>query len=342
MAEFLKEERVKSKIEHPFFCVWVLVALLIFMHMSFTCIPRLKGRVTSSQKLVISLWLVFLVAILQTLLIEPDTQVDQAMHTFEGKLPDLVVFEDEEPVDALLRWGKIAAKEHLDENWTPIVRQPIYYEILDELCNQTESLTCTRTRAWEFLNMGAMAFTGNDYPIDYYNPEVDPSSRSECVSTILDGKANSCIYRAASQFCERLLPPPNNCARDIAQHIASQLETLDENRLDAKCAYQRFGLEMDAPGRELYVKAADIARKRGLNMSPFVRVDNGTLAPYDSWSKETAEAHAAIDTFHKIHDPECREWEDKPCKPYFNGAMCAKMDKGKLSDSCPYHCHILN
>jgi len=172
MAEFLKEERVKSKIEHPFFCVWVLVALLVIMHMSFTCIPRLKGRVTSSQKLVISLWLVFLVAILQTLLIEPDTQVDQAMHTFEGKLPDLVVFEDEEPVDALLRWGKIAAKEHLDENWTPIVRQPIYYEILDELCNQTETLTCTRTRAWEFLNMGAMAFTGNDYPIDYYNQKL--------------------------------------------------------------------------------------------------------------------------------------------------------------------------
>lgn len=184
MAEFLKEETVKSKIEHPFFCVWILVALLVGVHMSFTCVPRLKGRVKTSQKLVISLWLVFLVAILQTLLIEPDTQVDQAMHTFEGKLPDLVVIEDEEPVDALLRWGKIAAKEHLDENWTPIVREPIYYEILDELCNQTESLTCTRTRAWEFLNMGAMAFSGNDYPVDYYNPDVHPSARSECVSTL--------------------------------------------------------------------------------------------------------------------------------------------------------------
>ena len=83
---------------------------------------------------------------------------------------------------------------------------------------------------------------------------------------------------------------------------------------------------MDAPGRELYNKAAAEAVKRGVNMSPFARVDNGTVS-FDSWSKETAEAHTAIDTFAKIKDPEAREWNDKPCTPYFGGALCAKYDK---------------
>ena len=61
-------------------------------------------------------------------------------------------------------------------------------------------------------------------------------------------------------------------------------------------------------------------------MSPFRRVDNGTLA-FDTWSKETIEAHTAIDTFQKIKDSESREWNDKPCVPYFGGALCAKTDK---------------
>ena len=325
VAEFLKEDTVKSVVEHPLFCVYVLIVLiLVCVYLPFTCIPRFRGKLMSSQKAVMSLWLVFLVSILQTLLIEPDTQVDIAMHTYEGKLPDLVIFEDEEPVDALLKWGKLAAKDH-----HPIVREPIYWEILDELCNHTESLNCTRTRAWEFLNMGTMTYFGQEYPIDYYNPDVDPMARTECKPTT-DGddkiKVNSCMEKAATQFCERLLPPPNNCVRDIALHIASQLETIDQKRLDAKCSYKRLGIEMDAPGHELYKKAAQIARERSMNMSPFARVDNGTMA-FDAWSRETSEAHTVIDTFQKIHDPESREWNDKPCVPYFNGAMCAKTDK---------------
>eukprot|EP00970_Alexandrium_tamarense_P011802 scaffold2570_cov223-Alexandrium_tamarense.AAC.28 len=85
------------------------------------------------------------------------------------------------------------------------------------------------------------------------------------------------------------------------------MEMVDQKRLDAKCSYKRFGLEMDAPGRELYKKAASVVRSRGMNMSPFRRVDNGTVT-HDTWSRETAEAHAGIDTFTKIKDPEAREW----------------------------------
>ena len=37
------------------------------------------------------------------------------------------------------------------EDWQPVVRKPIYREILEELCHRTEGLTCTRRRAWKFL-----------------------------------------------------------------------------------------------------------------------------------------------------------------------------------------------
>ena len=56
--------------------------------------------------------------------------------------------------------------------------------------------------------------------------------------------------------------------------------------------------------------------------SSFLRIDNGTAA-FDTWSQETSEAHTAIDTFHEIHDPESREWSDKPCTPHFGGALCS-------------------
>ena len=318
MAGLLKEDSVKSLLEHPLFCVCVLFLLLISLHAA-VIISRLRDKVHPSQKVVVVAWLVLLVSALQAVLVEPDTDVDKAMHIYEGKLPDIAVLEDEEPVDALLKWGKLAAKDH-----HPIVREPIYVEILDELCRKTETLNCTRTRAWEFTNLGAMTYFGKEYPIDIYNPNVDPVARKECTPS-MDGKASTCIEEAARKFCERFNPPPDNCVRDITLHIADQLDSMERKRFDAKCSYKRLGLEMDAPGSELYKKAALLALDRGMNMSPFRRVDNGTVA-FTKWCRETGEAHTVIDTFQKIHDPFKREWNDKPCVPYFGGALCAKTD----------------
>lgn len=319
IVEFLKNETVTSIFEHPLCCVYILGILLLC-----TNIPR---RLKPHHKIAISLWLILVVSTLQSLMVEPDERVDKAMHVYEGKLPDLEILENEEPVDALLRWGKLAAKEHLDaKDYQSIVRQPIYLEILEELCGDQSktNLTCTRTRAHEFLSMGAMTFFGKEYPIEFYNPDVDPIARKTCTET-MDGKSNTCIDKSATQICERFQPPPANCVRDIALHIATQLETTDSKRFDEKCSYKRLSLEMDAPGRELYPKSAGAVRERMVNMSPFARVDNGTVA--HRWSRETSEAFTAIDTFQKIRDPESREWNDKPCTPYFNGAMCAKQDK---------------
>ena len=333
-------------VEHPLFCVLLLFALQILFfiviwffetvvpHQSEAPLSLVNGHekktfrsgrtltVHPSVKLFITVVIFLLVSILQAVLVEPDTSIDTAMHTFEGKLPDLLVLEGEEPVDALLKWGKEAAKHH-----HPIVRESIYWDLLEELCEQTESLICVRDRAWEYLDMGTISHMGNTFPIDFYNPHVDPVSRKECLPIrVGDKEFDSCVEKAAIDFCQYFVPSLNNCVRDIALHIASQLRIADERRFDTKCSYKRLGLEMDAPGRELYKKTALEVTKRGMNMSPFARVDNGTVK-FDSWSKETSFAHTAIDTFVKVKDPEAREWNDKPCTPYFGGALCAKYDK---------------
>ena len=59
------------------------------------------------------------------------------------------------------------------------------------------------------------------------------------------------MVESAGLFCSRLIPPPDNCVRDLTAHIASQVEAVDRKRLDGKDTYSRLGLEMDAPGKSL-------------------------------------------------------------------------------------------
>lgn len=134
-------------VEHPLFCVIVLLVLQVVLQLlALLTIVKKKLLPHLLQRIVVSIWLLVAVSVLQAVLVEPNADIDQAMHTYEGRLPDIVIYEDEEPVDVLLKWGKEASKEH-----HPIVREPIYWELLDELCNKTEGLTCSRMRAWEFL-----------------------------------------------------------------------------------------------------------------------------------------------------------------------------------------------
>lgn len=121
--------------------------------------------------------------------------------------------------------------------------------------------------------MGTMTYFGQEYPIDIYNPQVDPISRKACSHA--SDEPNPCIQTSAKQFCDRLYPSPTNCIEDLTKHISRQLEIVDGKRLDAKCSYERLGIEIDAPGWELYKKTASVARSRGMNVSPFRRVDNG-------------------------------------------------------------------
>jgi hypothetical protein len=84
---------------------------------------------------------------------------------------------------------------------------------------------------------------------------------------------------------------------------------------------------MDAPDNELYPKMVTIARSLGMNIPPFNKVGNGTASLYYDWDDHTTDAYAARDAYHKVRDVESREWNDKPCTPYFGGALCAKNDK---------------
>lgn len=250
------------------------------------------------------------------------------MHIHEGKLPDLIIYEGDEPVDAIMKWGKEASKIH-----HPIVREPIYWELLEQTCNKSGQFSCERKRAWEEIDMGSITQFGQKHDILHLNPEVDPNARHSCIS-VMDGKSNSCIQNTAIALCTRLIPQPERCVQDISLHISGQLDDYNDRRHHSKNAYIKMGLEMDSPTHELFEKTSNIARKHGLNVSPYKRVDNGTVV-YEKFDRNSDIAWSARDAFHKVKDPESREWNDKPCEPLFGGAMCAKTDKdGNMQIEC--------
>ena len=96
-----------------------------------------RHRLHIGYDLVIYFAIFIILSIIQTTLIEPKNEIDHAMHLFEGKLPDLVILEGQEPVDAVLLWGKAAAKDH-----HPIVREPIYWDVLDKVCAEIKHTQC--------------------------------------------------------------------------------------------------------------------------------------------------------------------------------------------------------
>ncbi len=272
------------------------------------------------HKLVLHTFSFLCVSVVHTKFVEPENEIDHAMHLYEGKLPDLKIYEGQEPVDALLLWGKAAAKDH-----HPIVREPIYFDILDKVCAEIKHVQCTRMRAWRHMDMGEMTVQGQGYKIDYFDPNVVPETRNQCEKSVTDDKG--CAERVAKQVCERILPVVTNCIRDLKKHIINQIDDWYSNkRLNSKDTYVKLGLEMDAPQAELYPALSRIVRSNGMNISPFRRVDNGT-AVYPKWDTHTNRAFTAKDAFDKVEDPESREWNDKPCTPYFGGALCAKTDK---------------
>lgn len=264
------------------------------------------------------IFVIFACSLFHVILIEPKDDIDQAMHLFEGKLPDLIVYEGDEPVDAVLRWGKIAAKDH-----HPIIREPIYWDMLEKICWET-NVPCTRKRAWESIDMGHITINQQSHFITFVDPIVDRTS-VKC-QPILDGKANKCLEQAARKLCSRLYPLPEGCMHDLTLHMVSQLDAYKEKRFDSKDTYVKLGISMDAPDEELFYKLGEVLRQRGMNLAPFSRIDNGTTT-FPKWDSHFSEAFAAIDAFYKVRDSESREWNDKPCTPYFGGALCAKTDK---------------
>ena len=321
VASFLKNDQVASMVEHPLFGAIVLYSALLFVKLSLLLIER-KRRLSAGVYPVAYLYTFILICIFVTKVIEPVDDIDLAVHLQEGLLPALHVLEGEEAADAVLKWGKEAAREH-----HPIVRQPIHWEILDKICVESQHVPCTRRRAWESVDMGAITLFGNHHGIEYWNPAVDPDfDKTSFCEPVYYGEADACLQHGAEDLCRRLHPQPAGCVRDITMHMANQLNEYDKGRFDSKDAYRKIGLVMDAPDRELFPAMSKVVLSKKVNLAPFSRLDNGT-ATYDSWDPRMMEAWAAVDAFAKVKDPETREWNDKPCTPLFGGALCAKHDK---------------
>ena len=270
----------------------------------------------------------------QALILEPFDAIDKAKHNLDGNLPELLVLEDEEPADAVMAWAKLASKDH-----HPLVREPVHWALIDEAC---QVVKCSRRRAWEALDMGMMTFHNQVYKIIHYNPRVDPLLRDYCKHLFYEQvefewyhkidnssiSVDTCHESTAKRVCGRLFPPPDNCVRNIAIHVAKEYAVFESKRLDSKSPYTKLELEMDATIEEIYDRYVDIARNlNGMNLCPFSRIDNGTHPIHDRWDIQTGRAFAALDAFKKLEDPETREFTDKPCTPYFNGALCGKHDK---------------
>jgi hypothetical protein len=280
----------------------------------------IKSKIHIGHKVVIYSAVFLFVALSQAIFIEPESRIDLAMHIHEGRLPDIVILENQEPVDIILRWGKLAAKDH-----HPIVREPIYWDILEKVCNEIKFISCERQRAWEYIDMGSISVSGQTHKIDYYNPEVEPFGQISCRTK--GNETSPCVEKAVNSICKRIYPQLSQCSSDLVGHITSQLAEYNSKRLKSKDTYIKLGLEMDAPDNELYPKMVTIARSLGMNIPPFNKVGNGTASLYYDWDDHTTDAYAARDAYHKVRDVESREWNDKPCTPYFGGALCAKNDK---------------
>ena len=258
-----------------------------------------------------------LVCLMQAILVEPGNQLDRLMHYHEGKLPDLHILEGQEPVDAILQWAKVASKDH-----HPIVREPIYWDLIEKACLEINNVKCNRKRAWEYIDMGKITVHGQNYEIELFNPSVDPLLSEHKFGP---QEPQLCVDMAVQGTCARIVPPLKNCEEDLIGHISKQLHEYNEKRLTQKDVYTKLRLTMDAPQGELFLAAASIIKSRGMNISPFKRVDNGTES-YPKWDIHTTEAFQIMDSHHKVKDLESRVWYDKPCTPYFGGAMCAKTD----------------
>lgn len=267
-------------------------------------------------------------------LIEPTPSIDSAMHAFKGSLPKLQVLEGEEAADAVWRWAKEGAKTH-----HPLFRQPVYYDLIDELCgisdnNRTNStfqsglgvgpglgpkgVLCTRTRAWEVLECGSLTLWGMNHEMKYLR---DPS---DFLNEFIEDR----IPQTAEEICERLTPPPPNCFEDISKHIMSQIEIAEEKRASEKDLYKRLSVTSDATISEIYSALRHRLNGYGVNMSPYARVDNGTVHrdQVHKWGVPYGATWAILDKVGELLDETKREWYDKPCEPVFGGAMCAKKD----------------
>ena len=221
IASLLQDDTVAFVIEHPLMGPMLLGLALLVVKLTLKLIGR-KKKLSPGVPSVVYLYTFVFISVFVTMFIEPADEIDVAVHLQEGRLPDLYIFEGQEAADAVLKWGKEAARKH-----HPIVRQPIHYEILDKICSGSDpeaaNVTCTRRRAWEAIDMGTITLFGNPHEIEYWNPLVVPGGSTESSCTAIGSSSGSanCIEVGAEELCRRLSPKPAGCEVDVSCCAAS-------------------------------------------------------------------------------------------------------------------------
>ena len=216
IASLLQDDTVAFVIEHPLMGPMLLGLALLVVRLTLKLIGR-KKTLSPGVPPAVYLYTFVFISVFVTMFIEPADDIDVAVHLQEGRLPDLYIFEGQEAADAVLKWGKEAARKH-----HPIVRQPIHYEILDKICSGSDpeaaNVTCTRRRAWEAIDMGAITLFGNPHEIEYWNPLVVPggSTVSSCTAIGSSSGSANCIEVGAEELCRRLSPKPTGCEVDVS------------------------------------------------------------------------------------------------------------------------------
>lgn len=224
VASLLQDNTVGFFVEHPLMGPMLLGFALLLVRVVLKLIGR-KKKLSPGVVPVVYLYTFFLISVFFTMFIEPLDDIDVAVHLQEGRLPDLYIYEGQEAADAVLKWGKEAARKH-----HPIIRQPIHYEILDKICSESDAeaanVTCTRRRAWEGIDMGAITLFGNPHEIEYWNPLVVPGSSAESSCPAIgignrSGNVNNitCLQHSAQELCRRLFPKPAGCEDDVSTII---------------------------------------------------------------------------------------------------------------------------
>ena len=272
----------------------------------------------SFEFIIVFAFAVFSASYIICVYIQPNNQIDMAMYAYEGKLPDLKIYEGDEPVDAILEWVKETSKEY-----HPLARGPIHDDLIREVCGSRE-VNCSRMRAWEPIYMGGITIRNILHNITYMNAGIDPKGTKTCPGR---RSPTRCLKGKAEEVCNRVMPPLNDCVHELTIHMIKEYKRFNANRMNSKNAYVVLELELDATSNDIFYKAASLARRYKINFAPFQRVDNGTNphnAKLYSHDKRSLRAWSVIDAYRKISDKESREWHDKPCTPMFGGALCGE------------------
>ena len=153
--------------------------------------------------------------------IEPDPNIDVAMHNFMGKLPDLEILEGQHVADAVWKWAKDGEKKH-----HPLLRQPVHWGLINEICNDDnlqEDLIdkCARRKAHIVLDFGSITSWDQKHDIHFWkSPNMTFSEELE----------RGMVDEAAIEICDRIVPPMNNCYVDIGKHMIEQYELVESKR----------------------------------------------------------------------------------------------------------------